>query len=55
MRGFVGGKLAHNTRIERFWREYNTNGMKKFYNEFTYLEQLPYLDRRGNNNLWVLH
>ena len=29
--------------------------MKSFYNEFTNLELLDYLDRIGNNDLWVLH
>ena len=29
--------------------------MKSFYNEFTNLELLDYLDRTGNNDLWVLH
>ena len=28
--------------------------MKSFYNEFTNLEQLGYLGRIGNNDLWVL-
>ena len=55
MKGFLGGKSTHNTRIERFWREYNKNVMIKFYDEFIELEQLGFLDRTNNNDLWVLH
>ena len=29
--------------------------MTSFYNEFTNLEQLGYLHRKGNNDLWILH
>ena len=55
IRGFIGGKSSHNTRIERFWKEYNTNVMKTFFDEFTNLEHLGYLDRTDNKDLWVLH
>ena len=55
MRGFIGGKSTRNTRIERFWREYNTTVMKKFYDEFMHLEELGCLDRNDNTDLWVLH
>ena len=51
IRGFIGGKSARNTRIERFWREYNTNVMKSFYDEFVNLEQIGYLDRTDNKDL----
>ena len=55
MQGFIGGKSTRNARIERFQQEYNTNVMASFYDEFTNLEQLGYLHRIGNNDLWVLH
>ena len=55
MQGFIGGKSIRNTRIKRFWQEYNINVMTSFYNEFTNLEHLGYLHRIGNNDLWVLH
>ena len=55
MWGFIGGKSAHNTRIERFWRRYNTNVITNFYNKCTLLENLGYLNRNNNNDLWVLH
>ena len=55
MQDFIGGKLTHNTRIERFQQEYNTNSITSFYNEFTNFEQLGYLHRIGNNDLQVLH
>ena len=51
IRGFIGGKSTHNTRIERFQREYNITVMQKFYDEFMYLEELGCLDRTENNNL----
>jgi len=55
IRGFIGGKSTRNTRIERFWREYNTNVMLNFYDEFVNLEHLGYLDKTNNQDLWVLH
>ena len=51
VRGFIGGKSTCNTRIERFWQEYNTNVMTSFYDEITNLEQLGYLHRIDNNDL----
>ena len=55
MHGFIRGKSTRNTRIERFWQEYYTNVIKSFYDEFTNLEQLGYLNRIDNNDSWVLH
>ena len=55
MRGFIGGKSTRNTRIERFWREHNVNVAKMCVDEFIRLEQLGYLDRLDDDDLWVLH
>ena len=55
MRGFIGGKSNRSTRIERFWRDCNTNVKKHCLAKFKNLEDLGHLDRHSNNNLWILH
>ena len=32
--GYIGRKSTCNTRIERFWREHNSNAMQRFQSEF---------------------
>jgi hypothetical protein len=53
--GYIGGKSTRNTRIERFWREHNTNVTKSFQNEFIELEELDLLEASKNSDLWALH
>ena len=55
MRGFIGGRSTHNTRIERLWREHNNNVMDHFLAIFSKLEEIGMLNRHDNIDVWTLH
>ena len=51
MWGLIGGTSSHDTRIERFRREYDNNAMDHFLGIFNNLEQIGILNCNNNIDL----
>ena len=53
-KSFIAGKLCHNQRIERLWRDVFCYSLSKFYCVFWYLEDIGLLDITNEVHIFVL-
>ena len=51
---YIGGKIVHNQRVERLWRDvfYGVTGL--YYELFHYLEEIGELCVNNENHIWAL-
>ena len=52
---YIGGKIVHNQRVERLWRDVFYGVIGLYYELFYYLEEIGELCVNNENHIWALH